>query len=121
MVGYKKVHSMANSMTVLDDALPVMVDMAVRGCTGTVNMTNPGVIDHQTILELYRQKVDPKHTYTLVSKDTLQEQCVVAGRSNNFLQTLRVKEEYPEMPDIETSVAHVLDKCVMNEEAFVPV
>ena len=108
-VGYAKVHSMANSMTVLDDLLPVMVDMAVQCEVGTVNMTNPGVIDHDTILRMYRDKVDPSHRWTLVSQDTLQEQCVQAGRSNNFLQTLRLRHAYPDVPDIRTSVGRILD------------
>lgn len=42
-------------MTVLPELLPIVVTMIQRGITGAVNLTNPGSISHNKILELYRE------------------------------------------------------------------
>lgn len=56
---------MPNSMTVLDELLPIMCQMCIKGEVGTVNLTNPGVIEHKDILDMYKEIVDPSFTYTL--------------------------------------------------------
>ena len=57
---YEKVCSVPNSMTVLNDLIPAMIHMAMDNKTGTVNLTNPGLITHNEILEMYREIVDPE-------------------------------------------------------------
>ena len=39
---YKKICSIHNSMSVLPELLPIMIDMCEKGTTGTMNLTNPG-------------------------------------------------------------------------------
>ena len=46
IITYEKICSVPNSMTVLDELIPVMLDMTYRKITGTINLTNPGVITH---------------------------------------------------------------------------
>ena len=55
---YEKICSMSNSMTVLGELLPIAVDMMKQSHLGTVNLTNPGVISHNEILEMYKQYVN---------------------------------------------------------------
>jgi len=83
---YAKICSMDNSMTVLDDLLPVMLDMLEDGKTGTINLVNPGIINHNRILELYREIVDRDFTWINM---TLEEQSgiLACARSNNKLDT----------------------------------
>ena len=57
IVNYKKICSIDNSMTVLDDLIPILVDMVVNKITGTINLTNPGVISHNEILEMYKKYI----------------------------------------------------------------
>ena len=52
-----------NSMTVLDEFVPMAVDGAVRGLTGAYNWTNPGAISHNECLELYRDYCHPEFTW----------------------------------------------------------
>ena len=66
IVRYEKICSMANSMTVLDELLPIMADMIMTGRTGTIQLTNPGTISHEEILEMYREIVDPEKTWTTI-------------------------------------------------------
>ena len=83
---YAKICSMDNSMTVLDDLLPVMLDMLEAGKTGTINLVNPGIINHNRILELYREIVDPDFTWINMTLDD-QRGVLACGRSNNKLDT----------------------------------
>ena len=59
---YEYICSMPNSMTVLDELLPYVIEMAKMNLTGTINLTNPGLITHNEILELYKKHVDPDFT-----------------------------------------------------------
>ena len=45
-------------MTVLPTLLPIMLDMALNGETGTYNLSNPGLISHNEILEMYKEIID---------------------------------------------------------------
>lgn len=109
IVSYSSIHSVPNSMTVLDDLLPVLMDMIVLKRTGTVNLVNPGVITHQRILELYKQHVDRTHTWTLVDAAQLHQQgSIQARRSNNALDTSTISRDYPYVMPIEQSIIRVL-------------
>ena len=41
-------------MTVLPELLPLVLDMMINKTVGTINLTNPGVISHNEILELFK-------------------------------------------------------------------
>lgn len=106
---YQNICSMPNSMTVLDDMVPLMVDMAVRGVTGTVNLTNPGTISHNDILGMYKEIIDPTFTWNNFTYDE-QLHVIKSGRSNNALDTALLESMYPDVPDIHTSVRRTLER-----------
>ena len=112
---YEKVCSVPNSMTVLNDLIPIMVDMAIHQVTGTVNLTNPGLITHNEILEMYKEIVDPEFTW---KNFTIEEQneILASGRSNNFLETTILKGRYPQIKNIKESVRDILVKMKENKE-----
>ena len=56
ITSYEKICSIANSMSVLDDLLPLVVTMMVRKNYGTINLVNPGVISHNEILDICTKK-----------------------------------------------------------------
>lgn len=100
---YEKVVNIPNSMTILDELLPISIEMAKRNLTGIYNFTNPGVVSHNEILEMYREYIDPKFTW---KNFTLEEQAkvIVAPRSNNELETTKLKQEFPELLPIKESL-----------------
>jgi len=112
---YEKVCSIPNSMTVLNELIPIMVDMATKNTTGTVNLTNPGLISHNEILEMYKEIVDPNFTY---KNFTIEEQneILASGRSNNFLETTRLETLYPNVKNIKTSVREILVQMKENKD-----
>ncbi|CAH8321970.1 unnamed protein product [Eruca vesicaria subsp. sativa] len=100
---YEKVVDIPNSMTILDELLPISLEMAKRNLTGIWNFTNPGVVSHNEILEMYREFIDPSFTW---KNFTLEEQAkvIVAPRSNNELDATKLKTEFPEMLSIRESL-----------------
>ncbi|CAH8321693.1 unnamed protein product [Eruca vesicaria subsp. sativa] len=100
---YEKVVDIPNSMTILDELLPISIEMAKRNLTGIYNFTNPGVVSHNEILEMYREYIDPSFTW---KNFTLEEQAkvIVAPRSNNELDATKLKTEFPEMLSIKESL-----------------
>jgi 3,5-epimerase/4-reductase len=86
IVNYDRICSVPNSMTVLPELLPVLLQMMTEGQTGTVNLCNPGLITHNEILEMYRDIVDPDFTWKNFTVDE-QRAILAAGRSNNCLDT----------------------------------
>ena len=112
---YEKVCSISNSMTVLNELLPCMIDMANNGVTGTINLTNPGLITHNEILEMYQKIVDPDFTW---QNFTLEEQAQIldADRSNNFLDTTKLEQLYPHIKNIKDSVRDMLQEMAKHKK-----
>ena len=108
IVGYERICSVANSMTVLDELLPIMVDMSLTKRTGTINLVNPGTITHEEVLTLYREYVDPKKTWKTMTYEE-QNQLLASKRSNNMLDTSLLESWYP-VTDIYTAVKKALQK-----------
>lgn len=63
---------------------------ARRGLTGIMNYTNPGAISHNEILELYKSYIDPEFSWKNFSLEE-QAKVIIAPRSNNLLDTGRVR------------------------------
>ena len=114
IIGYNKICSISNSMTVLPELLPLMIDMSLNKLIGTVNLTNPGTISHNEILSMYREIVDPDFTW---ENFTLEEQreILMADRSNNYLLTNKLVSLYPQVLPIEKSVRNILMKMKEND------
>ena len=109
---YEKICSMTNSMSVLPELLPLMIDMADKKQTGTINLTNPGAITHNEILEMYKEIVDPTFIWQNFTIEE-QNQILASKRSNNFLNTEQL-ENYNVMP-IKESVKNILLQMAQNK------
>jgi 3,5-epimerase/4-reductase len=110
---YEKICSIPNSMTVLPELLPMAINMAEKGVTGTVNLTNPGLISHNEILEMYKEIVDPEFTWKNFTVEE-QNKILAAGRSNNFLDTTKLEKMYPNVKNIKDSVRDILNEMKKN-------
>ncbi len=104
---YEKICSVPNSMTVLPELLPLVIDMMKKRTTGTINFTNPGLISHNEILEMYKEIVDPKFRWSNFSQEE-QRKILAADRSNNYLDTTPLHSYYPNILHIKDSVRQIL-------------
>lgn len=106
IANYERVVNIPNSMTVLPELIPVMVRLAAEKVTGTIDLTNPGAISHNEVLDLYKKHVDPGYTYENFSVEE-QNKILLSARSNNLLATDRLKSLAPEVDDIHAAVEKV--------------
>lgn len=113
IITYEYICSIPNSMTVLDDLLPCAIKMAKMGITGTVNLTNPGVVTHNEILEMYRDIIDPTFTWKNFSLEQ-QDKILAGGRSNDCLDTTKLVSMFPEIKHIKVSVRKTLERMKKN-------
>lgn len=109
IIQYNKVINVLNSMTVIEDLLPATYELLKKGATGIYNMTNPGAIDHETILEMYKEIVDPNFTYEIIPLEELEAH-TKAGRSNCVLSTEKLEAEGIQMRPIEEAIRDCLEK-----------
>lgn len=105
---YERICSIPNSMTILDELLPISVEMMKNKETGCFNFTNPGTISHNEILEMYKEIVDPTFTWKNM---TIQEQdgLLLSKRSNNSLDTTKLESKY-KVDNIKEGVRKCLNR-----------
>lgn len=110
---YQKVINIPNSMSILDDLLPISIEMTLREIKGNYNFTNPGTISHNEILSLYKTYVDPNFTW---QNFTLEEQNSIlkSQRSNNELDVSKLLNIFPNVLPVQASIRHVFER--MGEE-----
>ena len=104
---YDKICSIPNSMTVLPELLPYVLKMMNQKITGTLNLTNPGLISHNEILEMYKEIVDPKFTWKNFTQEE-QRKILASDRSNNYLDTTKLSTLFPEILNIKDSIRNCL-------------
>ena len=107
IVNYEKVCSVPNSMTVLPELLPYVLDMMKNKTTGTINLTNPGLISHNEILQMYKEIVDNNFKWTNFNQEQ-QRKILAADRSNNYLDTTKLESLYPKIKHIRNSIRDCL-------------
>jgi 3,5-epimerase/4-reductase len=116
ITNYKKICSIPNSMTVLDNLLPVMIKYALINKKGTINLTNPGLITHNEILEMYKEIVDPDFTWENFSIEE-QNQILASKRSNNCLDTTTLElDNTNNIKSIKDAVREILVSMKENKK-----
>jgi len=103
-----------NSVSVLSDLLPVSVSMATRGCTGVYNFTNPGAVCHSTILDLYKQHIDPSYSFESFQPDDPLFCTLMATRSNCELDSSKLLKEFPEVPHVDVALPLLFQRIKGN-------
>lgn len=91
ITNYEKVVNIPNSMTVLPDLIPIMIQMIQIETKGTFNFTNPGTMSHNEILDQYQELHDPNFTYQNFTEEQ-QNAILAAERSNNYLDTTKLEK-----------------------------
>ena len=113
IANYEKICSVPNSMSVLPELLPIALKMMEKGVVGTINLTNPGVISHNEILEMYKEYVDKSFSWNNFSIEE-QRKVIACDRSNNLLDTTKLENFAPEVRHIKDSVRELLKNYEKN-------
>lgn len=105
---YDRLIDSENSMTYIPDLLQAVDQLIQKRATGPYNIVNPGVISPFRIMTLYKEIVDPSHTFTLLRESELPE-VAKAGRSNCVLSTSKLSNEGIIMKPVEEAVIEALN------------
>jgi len=109
IIRYKKLINIPNSLCVLDDLLPIAIDMTLKGIKGNYNLVNPGTMSHNEVMELYKKYIDPSHTYTNFSIEE-QDRILKVRRANAELSTKKLVSLYPDIPYIRDALVNLFEK-----------
>ncbi|MFH0851850.1 MAG: sugar nucleotide-binding protein [Candidatus Peregrinibacteria bacterium] len=104
---YPRVNDCENSITHMPDFLLAAQALIAKRATGIYNVVNEGAISPYRIMELYRQIVDPDHTFDRLLVDT-QTQSGRGSRSNCILSTGKLKREGILLQTAEEAVRRAL-------------
>ncbi|VDM24018.1 unnamed protein product [Toxocara canis] len=95
VIGFSRVFDIPNSVTVLPDCLPILLDLAIKRHCGTINLVNPGPIRFPEIIDLYKKLVDPSVQCEIVKPESDDE--VLRSRAHCTLDTSKLQRLYPSM------------------------
>lgn len=101
IASYKKVISLPNSITLIEDMFVALEKLSEIRPTGILNLTNDGYVTHGDLLAAYKKIVDPSHEYELIDVKELETNVVKAGRSNCVLSNKKMKSLGIEMPALD--------------------
>lgn len=108
LLAFEDVVRVANSVTVLDDFWRPALALIQAGRTGVWNLVNEGVEYHDELLALYRDRLDPTHSFRVISTETLASR-LTAGRSNCLLNTEKLRAEGLALPDVADALPRIVD------------
>jgi len=102
ITSYKRVISIPNSVTLIEDLWPAIEKLIFLRPIGILNLTNEGYIEHKQILRAYKKIVDTDHNYELITLKQLEGPGGItkAQRSNCVLSVKKAKSLGISMPAI---------------------
>ena len=95
--------------------LPALYRLASSKKTGTINMTNPGLITHNEILELYKKLVDPSIKWELFSVEE-QDEILKCQRSNCQMDSALLQKMCPEVGEVKQAVSAALNTMAKSRK-----
>lgn len=104
---YDRLLDTENSMTYIPDLLQAADTLIQKRATGPYNIINPGAITPFRIMELYKEIVDPSHTFELLKEEDLSE-VASAGRSSCVLSGDKLASEGIAMKPVEDAFREAL-------------
>ena len=105
---YTHILDAQNSITYLPDFLEAAEQLIAKRRTGIYNMVNAGSISPYHIMELYREIVDPEHTFQRLELKDLPGK-VKAGRSTCVLTTKKLEKEGITVRPVERVIREALE------------
>lgn len=108
MLLYPQMINITNSCSVMEDLIPAIIKLIEMGTTGVLNMTNMGAMNHEEIMTMYKEIVDPSFEINIMPKEQEEELC--KRRSNCVLNTDKREALGVHMPPLEESLRRILEE-----------
>lgn len=115
LVKYPQVIDNENSVTVIPDFLDAVKKLIDKKRIGIYHITNPGAIKPSEIMGLYKEIVDLKHQFKVISDEDLYKQkLATAKRSNCVLNTDKLEKEGIKLEPIKERIVEVMKEYKKN-------
>lgn len=115
ITSYPKVIDVKNSVSVVDDLLDVMKQLADKRAEGVFHVVNPEPLTYRDLMKWYEEIVDPAHTNEWITEEEMVSTGLTAKkRSTNILQNTRLAEYDIHMRPTEEAMKDVLRKYAEN-------
>lgn len=108
---------MPNSITILPDILPIMLDLMKKRYVGTLNMTNPGPVRHSETLAAYNRLVGGEKTWQVISDDDPRAETMRSARANCALDTSKLQRMYPTLRTAQEGVLEAIKHVAAAQTA----
>lgn len=107
LIKYNKVLDAENSITYMPDFYEALKVLIAKRATGIYNAVNPGVTSPYKIMQMYKELVDPKHSFERMSIADLPG-VVKAARSNCVLSPKKILAEGVGLRSVDDAIAEAL-------------
>lgn len=115
LAGYNYIIDSQNSITIIPDLLEVTKQLMEKRRLGIYHVVNPGTIGPAEIMELYQQRVNPNHRFTIISEEELYEKGLAkARRSNCTLNTDKLQREGIKLKPVKERIVEILREYKAN-------
>jgi nucleoside-diphosphate-sugar epimerase len=116
LLSYRKITNLPNSITVLDDCIPRLINIIKKKRTGTINLVNSGSITNSYICYLYKKFVNRRYKFSVVSLEEIEnDNSDKAKRSNCIIiPSFRMVE----MPDVVDSIICIFKKFKLTKDIY---
>ena len=115
---YPRVLDVQNSITYLPEFMSAAKQLIETKETGLFNVTNPGTVSPYQMMEMYKEIVDPSHTFDRLLQDSASEVTKVA-RSNCVLSSEKLMQKGVQLSPIKDVVTLCLQQ--MRDQSVHPV
>lgn len=109
MLTFNKFIDTPNSVTVLEDFIPLSIELLEKNVTGLFNVANPGVTSPYQMALLLKELVKPEMDFIKIEKEELNRM-TLAERIDSVLDCSRLENLGYHLPDITTRLREILPK-----------
>ncbi|KAI6182114.1 NAD dependent epimerase/dehydratase family protein [Aphelenchoides bicaudatus] len=110
---FKEVLEVQNSITYLPDLLPILLTLILKKTVGTLNLTSPGAITYNRMLEIFEEESGQKLNYSVV--DVKENPDFVKNRAQCVLDTDRLVALEPNVLPVEAAVRKASKNLVAQQ------
>jgi len=108
---FEYITNLENSITVLEDCMPLIVNLLECRYVGVVNLVNQGTVTNSQICNLYKNFIDKNKEFKIIRPDQIH----AVPRSNCVLVPSRIVSN---TPDAYESISRIMKKLKRSTDIF---
>ncbi len=117
LAAYEKIIDVENSLTVIEDMVNVFYQLLQKHAAGVFHVTNPGVLKHREIIELYKEFIDESINPTWITpEEMVKDGLVKKMRSNNKLQSENLEKLGITMREVHEAARETMIKYAVYKK-----